>query len=98
MLVSLHLICLDDIEQAMGVGGGGPGYRAGNGGRLGGGGHVLDDMEQVVGVSSQLSVVGLVSVLGLISVCDIDQAGGGGAAGRLFVVVSCLIAERRGCR
>ena len=40
---------------------------------------------QVVGVSSQLSVVGLVSVLGLISVCDIDQAGGG--AGRLFVVV-----------
>ena len=23
MLVSLHLICLDDIEQAMGVGGGG---------------------------------------------------------------------------
>ena len=22
MLVSLHLICLDDIEQAMGVGGG----------------------------------------------------------------------------
>ena len=59
------------------------------------GGHVLDDMEQVVGVSSQLSVVGLVSVLGLISVCDIDQAGGGG--GRLFVVVSCLIAELRGC-
>ena len=58
------------------------------------GGHVLDDMEQVVGVSSQLSVVGLVSVLGLISVCDIDQAGGGG---RLFVVVSCLIAELRGC-
>ena len=62
----------------------------------GGGGHVLDDMAQVVGVSSQLSVVGLVSVLGLISVCDIDQAGGGGA-GRLFVVVSCLIAELRGC-
>ena len=60
-----------------------------------GGGHVLDDMEQVVGVSSQLSVVGLVSVLGLTSVCDIDQAGGG--AGRLFVVVSCLIAELRGC-
>ena len=55
--------------------GGGAGYRAGNGGRWGG--HVLDDMEQVVGVSSQLSVVGLVSVLGLISVCDIDQAGGG---------------------
>ena len=52
-----------DIEQ--GVGGGGAGYRAGNGGRWGGG-HVLDDMEQVVGVSSQLSVVGLVSVLGLI--------------------------------
>ena len=46
MLVSLHLICsLDDIEQAMGVGGGGAGYRAGggagyragNGGRWGGG-------------------------------------------------------------
>ena len=35
------------------------------------GGHVLDDMEQVVGV---------VSVLGLISVCDIDQAGGGRSA------------------
>ena len=51
------------------------------------GGDVLDDIEQVVGVSSQLSVVGLVSVLGLISVCDIDQAGGGGVAGRLFVVV-----------
>ena len=34
-------------------------------------------------------------MLGLISVCDIDQAGGG--AGRLFVVVSCLIAELRGC-
>ena len=34
-------------------------------------------------------------MLGLISVCDMDQAGGG--AGRLFVVVSCLIAELRGC-
>ena len=56
---------------------------------MGGGGHVLDDMEQVVGVSSQLSVVGLVSVLGLISVCDIDQAGGG--AGRLFVVVIIVV-------
>ena len=89
MLVSLHLICLDDIEQAMGVGGGGQDIEQAMGV---GGGHVLDDMEQVVGVSSQLSVVGLVSVLGLISVCDIDQAGGGGAS-RLFVVVSCLIAE-----
>ena len=58
------------------------------------GGHVLDDMEQVVGVSSQLSVVGLVSVLGLISVCDIDQAGGGG---RSAICGSCLIAELRGC-
>ena len=44
MLVSLHLICLDDIEQAMGVGGGGRissrgvGYRAGNG--VGGGGRI----------------------------------------------------------
>ena len=44
MLVSLHLICLDDIEQAMGVGGGDieqggriSRYRAGNGGRWGGG-------------------------------------------------------------
>ena len=47
-----------DIERGVG---GGAGCRAGNGGRWGGG-HVLDDMEQVVGVSSQLSVVGLVSV------------------------------------
>ena len=59
-----------------------------------GGGHVLDDIEQVVGVSSQLSVVGLVSVLGLISVCNIDQAGGGG---RSAICGSCLIAELRGC-
>ena len=64
-----------DIEQAMGVG------RAGNEGM---GGGARDDMEQVVGVSSQLSVVGLVSVLGLTSVCDIDQAGGGGQVGYLW--------------
>ena len=44
VLVSLHLICLDDIEQAMGVGGG-AGYRAGNGGRWGG-----QDIEQAMGV------------------------------------------------
>ena len=36
MLVSLHLICLDDIEQAMGVGGGGQDIEQG----VGGGGRI----------------------------------------------------------
>ena len=58
MLVSLHLICLDDIEQAMGVGGG-AGYRAGGGGGGGGRHHPHSkgvnrwggqDIEQAMGV------------------------------------------------